>query len=174
MPCHRQYWRIYRGPNFLAAERLLADGRGGRGRSRIIGPQESLAIYKSFNTRRDKISLRLCTIVVPVSMLKNPGKSKTEKPVRFPDGPLWSKKQTKNRLFFYSLKYGNIQWAEAELRTKCWQYSISGESSYLAETVTWDFLPRLFLLSPLGYGGPIREQKWTNYFITIVGSMKDK
>ncbi len=35
----------------IEKERQLADGRGGRGwaRSRIIGPQESLVLYKSFN-----------------------------------------------------------------------------------------------------------------------------
>jgi hypothetical protein len=31
-------------------ERHFADGKGGRARSRIIKPQESLALYKSFNT----------------------------------------------------------------------------------------------------------------------------
>jgi hypothetical protein len=64
----REYWTIYRGPGFLAVvkvclpearpamqrrtekERQLSIGKeGGRARSQIIPPQESLVLYKSFN-----------------------------------------------------------------------------------------------------------------------------
>ncbi len=69
----RKYWRIYRRPGFLAVvlfgspsspagkldgatqrktekERRLADGRRGEEGAESIRPQESLVLYKSFNT----------------------------------------------------------------------------------------------------------------------------
>jgi hypothetical protein len=91
-------------------------------------------------------------------MLKSPGKSKTEKTVQSPDGTLWSKNADKEPAVLLQLEIREHTMSRGRIKNKLLPVKYFRGELHFAGTVTWDFLPRLFPLSPRG-GGPIREQK---------------